>query len=304
MSKSTKIIAALGLAAGLGVASIPVATFALPSTEPYAVDGNVDLYVEIPTAIAMTIKGNNDDDSLYEEQGVTHVSNTASTGYNVNGINVYDGYATDDTQTPAAHADTGTVDGHQVTDTDATNHILNKTGSLRSSSYAFLDQNQFTVGTLDGTGTNGGFKSTIKVYTNNGTGYNLNASGVRPAASETAVAPDLTMTSGTNTYTIPAAAITGTQTGGVYTSGWGYKVVKYQAEGVNVDDEASGAAQVTDAAFSAMPAYNATTANTIDSLDSATSDGRETVVLYGVQTAPDQAAGVYKTTLLYTATTK
>ncbi|MBR2589044.1 hypothetical protein IKE84_01740 [Candidatus Saccharibacteria bacterium] len=300
MSKSTKIIAALGLAAGLGVASIPVATFAAPSRTPYAVDGNVDLYVEIPTAIAMTIKGNNDDDSLYTEQGVTHVSNENSVGYNVNGINVYDGYATDATQDPAAHADTGTVDGHQVTNEDATNHILNKTGSLKSSSYAFLNQNDFTVGTLDGTGVNDGFKSTITVYTNNGTGYNLNASGIEGSS------PDLTMTAGDNTYRIPAAAIAG-EAG---TSGWGYKTVKYMLDGANADNEdekeiegtTTPAARVTDSTFSAMPAYGS--ARTIDSLDKATKNGRETVVLYGVQTSPDQAAGVYKTTLLYTATTK
>jgi len=56
MSKTTKIIAALGVVAGLGVAALPAFTYATAS-----VSGNADLYVKVDPAIAMTITGNNDD---------------------------------------------------------------------------------------------------------------------------------------------------------------------------------------------------------------------------------------------------
>ena len=53
--KSTKIIAAAGVVAGLGVAALPAMTFA---TEH--VDGQVTLTAEVESAIAMTIHGNGD----------------------------------------------------------------------------------------------------------------------------------------------------------------------------------------------------------------------------------------------------
>lgn len=54
MSKTTKIIAALGVVAGLGVAALPAFTYAAE------VAGSADVYVEVEPAIAMTITGNND----------------------------------------------------------------------------------------------------------------------------------------------------------------------------------------------------------------------------------------------------
>ena len=57
MTKSSKLIATLGVVAGLGVAALPLGSvFASES-----VSGDVDLYVEVLPAIAMTISGNNDD---------------------------------------------------------------------------------------------------------------------------------------------------------------------------------------------------------------------------------------------------
>ncbi len=53
MSKSTKVIAALGVVAGLGVAALPAFTYAASS-----VAGEVELSVNVDEAIAMTIKGN------------------------------------------------------------------------------------------------------------------------------------------------------------------------------------------------------------------------------------------------------
>ena len=59
MSKTTKIIAALGVAAGLGVAALPAFSYA------DSVAGQVDVDVEVGSAIAMTIVGNNDDNQAY-----------------------------------------------------------------------------------------------------------------------------------------------------------------------------------------------------------------------------------------------
>ncbi|MBR2989624.1 hypothetical protein IKF40_01700 [Candidatus Saccharibacteria bacterium] len=55
MSKSTKIIAALGVVAGLGVAALPAFTYAA------SVDGNAEVIVEVSPAISLAITGNNDD---------------------------------------------------------------------------------------------------------------------------------------------------------------------------------------------------------------------------------------------------
>ena len=55
MSKSTKIIAALGVVAGLGVAALPAFTYASST-----VAGQVTLEAEVGEAIAMTILGNGD----------------------------------------------------------------------------------------------------------------------------------------------------------------------------------------------------------------------------------------------------
>ncbi len=55
MSKSTKVIAALGVVAGLGVAALPAFTYATST-----VAGQVTLSVDVSEAIAMTILGNGD----------------------------------------------------------------------------------------------------------------------------------------------------------------------------------------------------------------------------------------------------
>ena len=54
MSKSTKVIAALGVVAGLGVAALPAFTYAASTS------GNVELEVTVQPGIAMTIEGNSD----------------------------------------------------------------------------------------------------------------------------------------------------------------------------------------------------------------------------------------------------
>ncbi|MBQ3306445.1 hypothetical protein IJH02_03380 [Candidatus Saccharibacteria bacterium] len=65
MSKTTKIIAALGVVSGLGVAAMPALTFADTS-----VSGNVKVEVEITPAIAMKIHSNNDQNN-YTYNAVT-----------------------------------------------------------------------------------------------------------------------------------------------------------------------------------------------------------------------------------------
>ncbi len=57
MTKSKTIIATLGIVAGLGAAALPLASYAA------SVSGNVILAVEVEPAIAMTITGNNDNDT-------------------------------------------------------------------------------------------------------------------------------------------------------------------------------------------------------------------------------------------------
>ena len=131
--KSTKIIAAAGVVAGLGVAALPAMTFAAET-----VNGSVDLYVDVVPAIAMTISGNNDDNSHYGTAG----DNGAVDVFN-----------------PATAA-SSSIDGHTTPAAPTT---------VASSSWASLLPNA----TVNGNDTNG-FKSTINVYTNNASGYTLN----------------------------------------------------------------------------------------------------------------------------------
>lgn len=65
MSKTTKIIAALGVVAGLGVAALPAFTYATAT-----ISEDVDLVVEVPSAIAIEISGNNDSGDYNAVAGV------------------------------------------------------------------------------------------------------------------------------------------------------------------------------------------------------------------------------------------
>ncbi|MBQ6355387.1 hypothetical protein IJJ18_03195 [Candidatus Saccharibacteria bacterium] len=82
MSKTTKIIAALGVVAGIGVASLPLASYAEGET---SVSGNVRLEVEISPAIAMRIHSNADqtctDDDSDPETPDTCTDNYGFIGY-------------------------------------------------------------------------------------------------------------------------------------------------------------------------------------------------------------------------------
>ncbi len=110
MSKTTKVIAALGVVAGLGVAALPAFTYAQET-----VSGNVDLYVEVVPAIAMTITGNNDDNGHY--------------GFGNGAVDVFN---------PATAA-SSTIDGHETPATATTvassswmSILPNATGTMTS----------------------------------------------------------------------------------------------------------------------------------------------------------------------------
>jgi len=272
MSKTTKIIAALGVVAGLGVAALPAFTFATgPSTT-----GNVEVDVEVEAAIAMTIVGNNDDGSLYNG-GVaftyTEVQNP--------------------TGNPSENKYYELIEGNYVLSEDD-EVDENDTYYTRSSNYASVDNSAptgvavvdgHTAATISGTSSSytkllpnaasddSTFKSTIKVYTNATSGYTLTLNDQDTNTS---------LVKGDNEATIPAV---GTVSGNQVVAGtaaWGYKVGDGAAWLAVPDSEAEGA--------------------TIKTRGTATEGGEETTVYYGVSTASDQATGVYKDTIVYTAT--
>ncbi len=128
MSKSKTIIASLGVVAGLGVAMLTLASYASET-----VSGNVDVMVEVLPAIAMTIVGNNDGNT---------VVNSGTHG----AIDVFN----------PAEAASSSIDGHTTPATATT--------TTSSSAWQILP-NAVKEG--------GAFKSTVTVYTNSVSGYTL-----------------------------------------------------------------------------------------------------------------------------------
>ena len=234
MSKTTKIIAALGVVAGLGVAALPAFTYAQAS-----VTGTADVLVDVQPAIAMTIEGNNDTATGY---GVAKAKNPGS-------INALDTLTSTDLAS--------------FSDTNAT--------TVSSSIASLLPNSSVHGGTTTGATD---FKSTITVYTNSVSGYNLGISAltnlVQQGVSGTpeAIAPSTIVKAGT--------------------SAWGYAV--------NTPVAADSDGETPNYAIAANTA--------IDHLDTKTTNGHATNVYYGVSTSPDQATGTYKSTVTYTATTK
>ena len=136
MSKSKIILASLGVVAGLGTAALPLASYATQTQQ--SVSGNVDLYVEVQPAIAMTITGNNDTNAS------AGAANSAA---------------------PVAvknPTDASTINGQDVSTYEV------DTATKASSSYLSILPNTRT----EGNDTNN-FKSTITVYTNSTSGYAL-----------------------------------------------------------------------------------------------------------------------------------
>ncbi|MDO5481391.1 MAG: hypothetical protein Q4F60_03555, partial [Candidatus Saccharibacteria bacterium] len=280
-----KLIATLGVVAGLGVAALPLGSV-FATQQGQTVAGNVQLDVEVQPAIAMTITGNNDDDSNYKT-GVTATAVSVAEGDSLTGLYTRSGEAGNYSYTAAsgtaleagtyyklgvdvkAPSDATTIDGH------STAIAYDSLNLQSSSSYLSILPNQAKEGSVEN-----GFRSTITVYTNNTSGYNLN---VRDADTTT----DLTqvVTSGT-------ADIIPTGSGAIAagTAKWNFDTTV----------AAGGTTEALTAA--AMPASNAT-ATPIDTFGSQTNNGRVTVVDYNVSTKSDQAAGVYTNTITYTATT-
>ncbi|MBR1795774.1 hypothetical protein IJ765_00735 [Candidatus Saccharibacteria bacterium] len=264
MSKSKTILAGLGVVAALGTAALPLASYATPNATNVGVSGNVDLYVEVMPAIAMTIVGNNDHHELYTDLlGDSETDNHAATGN-----------AAVDVMNPNTTSASGqtvaspyTVDGHTEAHT-----------TTSSSSYTSLLPNSKVEG--------GNFKSTVTVYTNNVTGYNLTA--IDADASADLVHFDPTG----KTATIPATSATTLNAG---TAAWGYRVASKDGASLNATDWL--AMPITPAEGTATPA-------TIGTEDIKTSAGTAYEVEYGVATAADQATGVYRDTIIYTTTTK
>lgn len=304
MSKTTKIIAALGVVAGLGVAALPAFSYAESTT------GEVEVQVEVLPAIAMTISGNNDTpthDSLnyvtvtpnpdqtqdpqnpsalgwYERSGSAgSYVYTASSDTSVDSEKTYyekvpAAYGGVDSFSPAGIASTSTV-----TNTIDTHPIPQASKVAASSTYISLLPNAVETG--DGTNK---FSSTITVYTNANNGYNLT---LKDADTNTALTQ--IVDSGTPD-SIPATSAT-TLTAG--TAAWGYRV--YSVNGT----ESTPGTETEDTEWLAVPASNASSAAPISSLNTKTTGGDRTIVDYGVATKADQSTGVYADVIVYTATT-
>ncbi len=274
MSKSTKIIAALGVVAGLGVAALPMAAFADQTGDPAVerVAGDVDIYAEVQDAIAMTITGNND-------------------------ANTYYGTPADPEADPAIESDNAQV---KVKSPSGANKIGNTvltdftyytpSASIKaSSSYASLLPNSVVEGVWNDGTSDTLFGSTITVYTNATDGYTLTMKDKDTSAAlvqqGTFVAPataDTIEPIGSSEATTGATTLTAGQ------GEWGYRVV--------------ASASATAGNWLAVPVSTGSAA-AINSSAEATTGGDITYVQYGVATKADQKTGIYKDTIVYTATT-
>ena len=285
MSKTTKIVAALGIVAGLGVAALPAFTYA---AQPQSVNGDVDLYVEVLPAIAMTITGNNDDNYFYGTRGTFTAAEPAGTE-NPSQLGWYEEspassgryiMSTDTTvdNSKTYYTRTGNDNATVRVKKPSTATTINgvdvsgyetETALKASSTYTSLLPNSKVEG--------GDFKSDITVYTNSMSGYDLT---VIDSDQTTALTQIIDPESGATADTIPVTETT-TLTPG--SAAWGFRVS-------------------TTSDWRAMPASTGTAAP-IKSTSTKTSGGDATTVEYGVATRGDQATGVYTDTITYTATT-
>ncbi|MBO7720547.1 hypothetical protein J6S35_02870 [Candidatus Saccharibacteria bacterium] len=289
MSKSTKIIAALGVVAGLGVAALPAFTYAAET------DGEVEIMVEIQPAIAMTITGNEDDGThsaptyvkvtpnadqtqnpqnpsalgWYEYDSATNTytlseDTTVSVGKEYIVKTTSPSYHGVDNFNPANLASGEEIDGHEIPAAAVVG---------TSSSYWAMLPNTLVEGDISDTSDpQNSFGSIVTVYTNNATGYNLS---VRDADSNTNLSH---VTDPTQFIPASGSALT------AGTAGWNYDVTR------------SGLAAIEHQAITAADVV-------IDTLATKTTDGRTAYVDYNVATAGDQATGIYADTIIYTATT-
>lgn len=286
MSKSTKIIAALGVVAGLGVAALPAFTYATESAT-----GDVDVLVEVQPAIAMTITGNNDNGSLSGDGVFAAETVTPEEGDNPSEEGWYELVGEAPNQIYVLTTDTKVADGKTY---------YEYTGGYRSvdsfspagAAGKTIDTHSAPAGSIIGTSSSyvsmlpnayANTTSTVTVYTNNTSGYNLSVKandsanmiqqGIEsPATPDTIAAISSTPAVGTPGWAFKVAAGTGTQAGAIET-------------GFDSDSQMT------------------TTDQDIVSSSAKTSGGDQWVVTYDVATKADQATGVYKVNLTYTATT-
>lgn len=111
MSKSKTILAGLGVVAALGVAALSLSSYA--AITPASVAGNVDLYVEVQPAIAITIAGNNDagmgtSNWAYKVAAVSNAKGAVETDRDA-----WTAMLVKDTQIPITHEDIKTNGGTQ-----------------------------------------------------------------------------------------------------------------------------------------------------------------------------------------------
>ena len=282
MTKSKIILASLGVVAGLGTAALPLASYA--TITPQSVSGNVDLFVEVQPAIAMTISGNNDSHTHYDgdhTEGALDVFSPANADY------------------PTTKY---TVDGHQENHVgDATENATLASRTF-SSSYASLLPQSVLLGDRSAATPENNFGSTVTVYTNNATGYNLTLEDgdddtylnkIGGVAGTDRIAAGTTLTAGTSNwaYKVTASAATSPDAAGTADkTTWTAIAVNGGDAGDATGEEAIAAAK----AASIKIAHE----------DNKTNNGTEYIVDYAVSTSADLATGVYTDTIVYTATTK
>lgn len=295
MSKTTKIIAALGVVAGLGVAALPAFTFAVDPT----VNGDVQVVVEVSPAIAMKIEGNNDDATAgysdtyqadttittgddvtgkYEYDSTNHVYVATGDSTAAEGKTYYDKLAAPTIGTAKVASPSGatTLDGQDLVDQGYTIANSPAFAATASSSSWQLLPNSYVFGDRSAQSPANYFGSTITVYTNNTSGYALS---VKDADDDTR----LVHTGGT--YNIPTS---------------GEEVAAGQPRW-NFDTTPAQDSSISALAHQAIPAASST-AVTISQTSGKTSSGSTTIVDYNVSTSPDQATGTYTDTIVYTAT--
>ena len=286
MSKTTKIIAALGVVAGLGVAALPAFTYA------ETVSGDAQVLVEVESAIAMQIEGNND--SGTEHSGTfaagTPSSDPAAEGfyerlgsagaytYEVTGDNTVDPSKTyykpvEPTYGVAkAYSPSGatTIDGQALT-----NFTLDYAANT-SSSYISLLPNAKIEGDMSATTPDNSFGSKITVWTNHASGYTLSVIDKDD---------DTSLTHSSGAYYIPTGASA---------------VVEGTAKW-NFDSTPGSDSDYSGKTAQAMPAAGGTAVE-INQTSTKTNGGSITYVDYNVSTAADQATCIYSDTIVYTAT--
>ncbi|MBP3899331.1 hypothetical protein J6D24_00790 [Candidatus Saccharibacteria bacterium] len=193
MSKTTKVIAALGVVAGLGVAALPAFTYAQTS-----ISGGVNVKAIVDEAIAMTITGN--EDTTWQTSAETPVSVTGDSVYAPAGVTTLNTY----------NAANGEV-------------FVNGTTAVRyaSGSYTNILPNSVKNGGTD----DADFKSTISVWTNSANGYDLT---VIDQDTSNALSNG---ESGTAADTIAAVDNNGALVAGATNGAWGIKVGTTSTDG-------------------------------------------------------------------------